>query len=104
MTSLKLLKNADTTSQSHQSLFHIDGTYKTNFNNFTMASLGRSNVNRKFYLIALCLLSKKEIEFFEAFKLVSHTLNINCSIMFMMQDACQSETAALESSYPHTIH
>ena len=54
MTSLKLLKNADTTSQSHQSIFHIDGTYRTNLNKFTMGSLCRSNSDRKFYLIALC--------------------------------------------------
>ena len=87
---INLIKNVDTTNEA---LFHIDGTYKTNFNNFTMAALGRSNVKRKFYLIALCLLSKEEIKdyirSFEALKLVCHTFN--CSIMFKMQDACQSE-------------
>ena len=78
-----------------------------NLNNFTMTSLGRSNINRKFYLIALCLLSKEEIEdyvrFLEAFKLLCNTFNINCCIMFMMQDACQSEAPALEVAYPNTI-
>ena len=36
ITSLKLLKNADTSLQDGESLFHLDGTYKTNLNNFTL--------------------------------------------------------------------
>ena len=36
MTTLKLLRNADTSSQKHESLFHIDDTYKTNKNNFIL--------------------------------------------------------------------
>ena len=51
-------------------------------------------------------MSKEEVEyyirFFEAFKILCHTFNINCSAMFMMQDACQSEAAAIEYSYPNT--
>ena len=34
ITSLKLLKNADTSLQYHECIFHSDGTYKTNLNNF----------------------------------------------------------------------
>ena len=93
--------------QSHESIFHLDGTYKTNFNNFPLLSFGRSNINRKYYLIFLSLVSKEETEdyirLFEAFKYLCTAFNINCIVKFIMQDACQSESAAASISYPSTI-
>ena len=67
--------------QSHESIFHLDGTYKTNFNNFPLVSFGRSNINRKYCLIFLSLVSKEETEdyirLFEAFKYLCTAFNIN---------------------------
>ena len=73
MTTLRLLRNADTTTQGHIAIFHIDGTCKTNTSNFPLISLVRSDINRLYYLICLGLLSKEEtidyVKFFEAFNL-----------------------------------
>ena len=51
MTRLRLLRNADTTTQGHIAIVYIDGTYKTNASKFPLISLSRSDINLFYYLI-----------------------------------------------------
>ena len=69
MTSLNLLKNADTTNQNFVAIFHLDGTYRITLNNFPLSVFGRSDMNRKFFPIALALLSHETADDILAFLL-----------------------------------
>ena len=69
MTSLNLLKNADTTNQNFVAIFHLDGTYRITLNNFPLSVFGRSDMNRKFFPIALALLSRETADDILAFLL-----------------------------------
>ena len=69
ITSLNLLKNADTTNQNHIAIFHLDGTYRITLNNFPLSVFGRSDLNRKFFPIALALLSRETADDILAFLL-----------------------------------
>ena len=72
-----------------------------------MVSFGRSSINRKFYLVSLCLLSKEEtddyVRLFEAFKFLCKAFGVKCVINFLMQDVCKSESAAAAISLHKAI-
>ncbi|CAF0710223.1 unnamed protein product [Brachionus calyciflorus] len=54
ITSKKLLLNLDS---SLPGAYHIDGTYKLISNRFPLIVFGKTDMNQKFYLIALCITS-----------------------------------------------
>ena len=69
-----------------------------------MISFGRIDINRLYYLICLNLVSKEETiyyyTFYEAFKSLCVQFNMNCSMTYLNQDACQAEAAG---AFPNTI-
>ena len=99
VTSLALLRNADTTNQNHIAIFHLDGTYRITTNNFPLSVFGRSDLNRKFHPIALALLSRETAENILAFLLaitkVCRHFNINFVVRFCMIDAAPEEAKAI---------
>ena len=107
VTSLKLLKFCDTSNQNFMGMFHVDGTYRIVQNRFPMAVFGRSDINRKFFLIALALLSTEEAinysDFFMAIIQVCHDFRINFVVQFIMMDAANEEAKAARNSFLNCI-
>ena len=99
VTSLALLRNADTTNQNHIAIFHLDGTYRITINNFPLSVFGRSDMNRKFFPIALAILSREKADDILAFLLaitkVCKHFNINFVVRFCMIDAAPEEAKAI---------
>ena len=70
----------------------VDGTYKTNFNNFSLVSFGRGKINPKYYFVFLSFFNKEEnedcVRLFKAFTIYAmFSILILCK--FLMQDACR---------------
>ena len=86
ITSLALLKNTDTTNQNHVAIFHLDGTYRITINNMPLSIFGRTDMNRKFFPIALALVSRETAEELEVYLMaiqqVCRDFNINMVITF----------------------
>ena len=71
MSTLKLLRLADGRNQNNLALYHLDGTYRITINNFPYSVFGCSDMNRKFFPIALLLLSNEKAETLANFSLCS---------------------------------
>lgn len=80
--------NLDTSNQNHVSLFHIDGTYKLTRSKPPLLVFGRSNSNKKVYLIVLGIVSREEAiifnVFFSAILWLCQTFNINFRLTYLI--------------------
>ena len=107
MTSLKLLKNADTTSQNETALFHLSATHKRVLNSFGIHVFGRTDLNRKFYPVALGYQSREEsddyVVLFQALKNVCAHFNVNFKLKFLMINDCEAQSRAVRTIYPECV-
>ena len=106
ITSLNLLKNADTTKQNFQAIFHLDGTYRITLNKFPLSVLGRSDMNRKFFPIALALLSRETADdilaFLLALTIICRHFRINFVVKYGMINAAPEDAKAIHNQIHFT--
>ena len=72
-----------------------------------MAVFGRSDINRKFFPIALALISNEEaityMAFFNALIQVCRDFRINFVVQYIMMDAANEEANAASACFPNVI-
>lgn len=89
ITSKKLLTYLDTTFPG---AFYVDATYKLIRNRFPLVVVGRTDMNQKFHLLALCVTShEQEIDFLRIYMglvRVADILDIMFDPEYIVQDAC----------------
>ena len=107
MTTLKMLRLLDSTNQSNMALYHLDGTYRITINNFPLSIYGRSDMNRKFFPIAIAMISSEKnemlVNFFIALQTCARFFGINFHCQYIMIDAAPEEALAIRKAWPSAI-
>ncbi|CAF0708035.1 unnamed protein product [Brachionus calyciflorus] len=101
LTSLELLKNLDSNLSGS---YHIDGTYKLIRNRFPLLVFGRTDMDGKFHLIALCITSHEKecdfLRFYNGLKNLAEDLGIEFDPGYIVQDACDASYNAAKQLFP----
>ena len=107
MTTIKMLRLLDGTNQFNIAIYHLDGTYRITINNFPLSVFGRTDMNRKFFPIAIAMLSSEKNEMIVAFFIALQNsarffgINVNCH--FIMIDTAPEEALAIRKAWPLAI-
>jgi len=99
-SSVNMLRNVE-----NRDLFHMDATYRILKLCYPVSVIGVSDVNRKFFPIAIMITSHETEEdylnFFTSFIKITSQLNLKFDPKYIVIDACKALAKAIKKCFPN---